>query len=30
MLKIVATVIWAGTACFGLYLIGVWLSHGGL
>src|ERR1700728_3806740 len=30
MLKIIATVIWAGTACFGLYLLGVWLSHGGL
>jgi hypothetical protein len=30
MLKIVATVIWAGTAGFGLYLLGVWLSHGGL
>ncbi len=30
MLKIVATVIWAATACFGLYLLGVWLSHGGL
>jgi hypothetical protein len=27
---IIALVIWAGTACFGLYLLGVWLSHGGL
>jgi energy-converting hydrogenase Eha subunit A len=25
-----ATVIWCGTAVFGLYLLGVWLSHGGL
>jgi hypothetical protein len=23
-------VIWAGTACFGLYLLVVWLSNGGL
>ena len=30
MLRIVATVIWAGTACFGLRLLIVWLSHGGL
>jgi hypothetical protein len=30
MLKIIATVIWAGTACFGLYLLALWLSHGGL
>jgi hypothetical protein len=30
MMQIVATVIWCGTACFGLYLLGVWLSHGGL
>jgi hypothetical protein len=29
-LQIVALVIWAGTACFGLYPLGVWLSHGGL
>lgn len=29
-LELVATVIWAGTACFGLYLLFVWLSHGGL
>src|SRR6202167_5046396 len=29
-LELVATVISAGTACFGLYLLGVWLSHGGL
>src|ERR1700734_827902 len=29
-MEIVATVIWCGTACFGLYLLGVWLSHGGL
>jgi hypothetical protein len=27
---VVALVIWGGTACFGLYLLGVWLSHGGL
>jgi hypothetical protein len=30
MMQIVTTVIWGGTACFGLYLLGVWLSHGGL
>jgi hypothetical protein len=30
MMQIVATVIWCGTACFGLYLLGVWLAHGGL
>ena len=30
VLDLVATVIWAGTACFGLYLLVVWLSHGGL
>src|SRR6202167_5445923 len=29
-LDLVATAIWAGTACFGLYLLFVWLSHGGL
>ncbi|HXW46521.1 MAG TPA: hypothetical protein VEL03_17155 [Streptosporangiaceae bacterium] len=29
-LELVATIIWAGTACFGLYLLVVWLSHGGL
>jgi len=29
-MKIVALVVWCGTACFGLYLLGVWLSHGGL
>jgi hypothetical protein len=28
--KIVALVIWCGTACLGLYLLGVWLSRGGL
>ena len=28
--QIVALVVWCGTACFGLYLLGVWLSHGGL
>jgi len=28
--KFVALAIWGGTACFGLYLLGVWLSHGGL
>jgi hypothetical protein len=27
---IIALVIWAGTACFGLYLLFVWLSNGGL
>jgi hypothetical protein len=27
---IVAAVIWCGTALFGFYLLGVWLSHGGL
>jgi hypothetical protein len=26
----VALAIWGGTACVGLYLLGVWLSHGGL
>ena len=29
-MQIVALVIWCGTAGFGLYLLGVWLSHGGL
>ena len=29
-MQIVALVVWSGTACFGLYLLGVWLSHGGL
>jgi hypothetical protein len=29
-LELVATVIWAGTAFFGLYLLFVWLSQGGL
>jgi hypothetical protein len=29
-LELIATLIWAGTACFGLYLLFVWLSHGGL
>jgi hypothetical protein len=29
-MTIVALVVWCGTACFGLYLLGVWLSHGGL
>jgi hypothetical protein len=29
-LKLVALAIWAATACFGLYLLFVWLSHGGL
>jgi hypothetical protein len=29
-LELVATLIWAGTACFGLYLLFVWLSQGGL
>jgi hypothetical protein len=28
--EVVALAIWAGTACFGLYLLGIWLSHGGL
>ncbi len=28
--ELAATVIWAGTACFGLYLLFGWLSHGGL
>jgi hypothetical protein len=28
--QIVALVVWCGTAAFGLYLLGVWLSHGGL
>jgi hypothetical protein len=26
---ITALASWAGTACFGLYLLGRWLSHGG-
>jgi hypothetical protein len=30
LMEIVALCIWAGTACFGLYLLVVWLSHGGL
>jgi hypothetical protein len=30
VLKFVALAVWGGTACFGLYLLGVWLSHGGL
>ena len=30
MLKFVALAVWGGTACFGIYLLGVWLSHGGL
>jgi hypothetical protein len=29
-MQILALVIWSGTACFGLYLLGGWLSHGGL
>jgi hypothetical protein len=29
-LELIVTIIWAGTACFGLYLLFVWLSHGGL
>ena len=29
-LKFIALAIWAGTACFGLYLLVVWLAHGGL
>lgn len=29
-MKIVALAVWCGTACIGLYLLGVWLSHGGL
>jgi hypothetical protein len=29
-MQIAALMIWTGTACFGLYLLGVWLSHGGL
>jgi hypothetical protein len=27
---IVALVIWCATACFGVYLLAMWLSHGGL
>ena len=30
LLQLAALVIWSGTACFGLYLLGVWLSHGGM
>ncbi|MGH3408044.1 MAG: hypothetical protein ACRDRJ_36920 [Streptosporangiaceae bacterium] len=29
-MEFVALCVWAGTACFGLYLLVVWLSHGGL
>jgi hypothetical protein len=29
-LELVATIIWAGTACFGVYLLFVWLARGGL
>jgi hypothetical protein len=29
-LKLVALAVWAGTTCFGLYLMCNWLSHGGL
>jgi hypothetical protein len=29
-LKFVALALWAGTACFGLYLLLAWLPHGGL
>jgi len=29
-MEFVALGVWAGTACFGLYLLVVWLSHGGL
>lgn len=29
-MKIVSLVVWCATACFGLHLLGVWLSHGGL
>src|SRR5215471_8426118 len=29
-MQIAALVIWTGTACFGLYLLFIWLSQGGL
>lgn len=29
-MEFVALGVWASTACFGLYLLVVWLSHGGL
>lgn len=29
-MKIVALVAWCGTACLGVYLLGIWLSRGGL
>jgi hypothetical protein len=29
-MRIVSLVIWCATACFGLYLLATWLSHGGL
>ena len=29
-MAIVALCVWAAAACFGLYLLVVWLSHGGL
>jgi hypothetical protein len=30
MMQIAALVLWTGTACFGLHLLGSWLSRGGL
>jgi hypothetical protein len=30
LLKFVALAAWGGTACFGLRLLVIWLSHGGL
>ena len=29
-LDLAATIIWAGSTCFGAYLLFVWLAHGGL
>lgn len=29
-MRIVALAMWSATACFGLYLLAMWLSHGGL
>ena len=29
-LDLAATIVWAGSTCFGAYLLFVWLAHGGL
>jgi hypothetical protein len=28
--RFAALILWAGTACIGLYLLGAWLAHGGI